>query len=231
MQIVHHPNWYRDFLEDMARRGPTHLRDASQHCPIDNTINSFTHFYSAKDFIKPRNEIDESKGFFYLISIDCCDDDSIAELIYYGRELVNQKLVRPYLSDEAIKDLKEFHNCGLIIENAAEGHASDQLFDALHVLVSQLEIPFEKTYYTNSTQNLREMYDKYLLSKPYATIDKIKVFNCGGWNELVCQQMLEDNYAIEKDEDMCEFKSDPLVDENETWALSVECTKPLDHFP
>ena len=65
MQIVHHPNWYRDFLEDMARRGPTHLRDASQHCPIDNTINSFTHFYGAKDFIKPRNEIDESKSFFY----------------------------------------------------------------------------------------------------------------------------------------------------------------------
>ena len=38
MQIVHHPNWYRDFLEDMARRGPTHLRDASRHCPIDNTL-------------------------------------------------------------------------------------------------------------------------------------------------------------------------------------------------
>lgn len=230
MQIVHHPNWYRDFLEDMARRGPTHLRDASQHCPIDNTINSFTHFYGDKNFIKPRDQIDESKGFFYLISIDCCDDDSIAELIYYGRELVNQKLVRPYIIQEAIDDLNNFHNCGLIIENAAEGHASDKLFDALHVLVSQVGIPFEKTYYTNSTQNLRDMYDRYLLNKPYATIDKIKMFNCGGWNELVCQQMLDDNYQIEKNEDMCEFRPEPLIDTNEYWSLSVECTKQLEHI-
>ena len=52
MQIVHHPNWYRDFLEDMARRGPTHLRDASQHCPIDNTIHMIydLHSYEAEDY-------------------------------------------------------------------------------------------------------------------------------------------------------------------------------------
>ena len=41
------------------------------------------------------------------------------------------------------------------------------------------------------------------------------MFNCGGWNELVCQQMLDDNYQIEKNEDMCEFRPEPLIDENE----------------
>mgnify|MGYP000412747083 CR=1 FL=1 len=64
MQIVHHPNWYRDFLEDMARRGPTHLRDASEHCPVDNTINSFTHYFGDKSFIKSQERIEELAKYF-----------------------------------------------------------------------------------------------------------------------------------------------------------------------
>ena len=42
--------------------------------------------------------------------------------------------------------------------------------------------------------------------------------------------MLDDNYSIEKNEDMCEFRQEPMIDPNENWSLSVECTKQLEHI-
>ena len=44
LQIVKHDNWFRDFVIDMGRRGPTHLRDMAQHCPQNNNDNVF--YYS-----------------------------------------------------------------------------------------------------------------------------------------------------------------------------------------
>ena len=41
LQIVKHDNWFRDFVTDMGRRGPSHLRDMPQHCPINNENNIF----------------------------------------------------------------------------------------------------------------------------------------------------------------------------------------------
>ena len=74
----------------MSRRGPTHLRDMPQHCP-DNTLNLF-----GKEGLVDADKVDKSKPFTYIISIDGCDEETLAELMYYGREMLMQDLVRSF---------------------------------------------------------------------------------------------------------------------------------------
>ena len=200
LQIVKHNNWFRDFVIDMSRRGPTHLRDMPQHCPPNNTENLFgrSHLINA-------DKIDKSKPFTYIISIDGCDEETLAELMYYGREMLMQDIVRAPITEEARKDLQENPKASLVIENTAEGHASFSLFNSIHVLVSLLDVPYSKVLYTNSTSNIEECYDKYLLNRPYALIERINVFGSGEWNELVCQLMIQDTYQLECQDDYCEW--------------------------
>ena len=77
LQIVKHDNWFRDFIIDMSRRGPTHLRDMPEHCPVDNKDNLF-----GRKNLKPIDEINKSEPFAFYISIDGCDEDTLAELMY-----------------------------------------------------------------------------------------------------------------------------------------------------
>ena len=65
LQIVQHDNWFRDFVIDMGRRGPTHLRDMSQHCPKNNKDNVFCWFneYHTQTHYKPIKDINKSKPF------------------------------------------------------------------------------------------------------------------------------------------------------------------------
>ena len=170
LQIVKHDNWFRDFVFDMSRRGPTHLRDMPQHCPVDNTSNLF-----GRQGLVDADKVDKSKPFTYIISIDGCDEETLAELMYYGREMLMQDIVRSPISPEAKKDLQENPKATLVIENTAEGHASFSLFNSIHVLVGLLEVPYSKVQYTNSTSNIEECYDKYLLNRPYALIERINV--------------------------------------------------------
>tara|TARA_B100001057_G_scaffold226778_1_gene227113 strand:+ start:2677 stop:4128 length:1452 start_codon:yes stop_codon:yes gene_type:complete len=207
MQIIRHSNWFRDFVTDMGRRGPTHLRDMPQHCPSDNEDNIF-----GKRLLVDAKDVDKSKPFAYLISIDGCDEDTLAELMYYGREMLLQDIVRSPISDEARQDLKTNPKSSFVIENTAEGHASFELFNVIHVLVALLDVPYEKVLYTNSTSNIEECYDKYLLNRPYALIERINVFSSGEWNEMVCQKMIEDTYELECQDDYCEW-GDPMKDE------------------
>lgn len=229
LQIVKHDNWFRDFVIDMGRRGPTHLRDMAQHCPINNRDNVFCWLnqYHTQTHYKPYNEIDKTKSFTYIISIDGCDEDTLEELMYYGREMLLQDLVRSPLSDQAKDDLINNNHSSLVIENTAEGHASFKLFNAIHVLVALLGIPYKKVLYTNSTSNIEECYDKYLIERPYALIERINVFGSGEWDEQVPQLMLQDVYELEQQDDVCEW-GNPLPEE-QTQRMSVDpiCTSYL----
>jgi len=222
LQIVQHDNWFRDFVIDMGRRGPTHLRDMAQHCPQNNNDNVFCWLnkYHTQKHFKPYEDIDKTKPFTYIISIDGCDEDTLAELMYYGREMLLQNLVRPPLSKQAQDDLNNNSQASLVIENSAEGHASFELFNSIHVLVALLDIPYNKVLYTNSTKNIDECYDKYLLERPYALIERINVFGSGEWDEQVCQLMLQDNYQLEQQDDVCEW-ANPLPEE-QTRRMSVD---------
>ena len=215
-------NWFRDFVIDMGRRGPTHLRDMAQHCPQNNNDNVFCWLnkYHTQKHFKPYEDIDKTKPFTYIISIDGCDEDTLAELMYYGREMLLQNLVRPPLSKQAQDDLNNNSQASLVIENSAEGHASFELFNSIHVLVALLDIPYNKVLYTNSTKNIDECYDKYLLERPYALIERINVFGSGEWDEQVCQLMLQDNYQLEQQDDVCEW-ANPLPEE-QTRRMSVD---------
>ena len=222
LQIVQHDNWFRDFVIDMGRRGPTHLRDMAQHCPQNNNDNVFCWLnkYHTQKHFKPYEDIDKTKPFTYIISIDGCDEDTLAELMYYGREMLLQNLVRPPLRKQAQDDLNNNSQASLVIENSAEGHASFELFNSIHVLVALLDIPYNKVLYTNSTKNIDECYDKYLLERPYALIERINVFGSGEWDEQVCQLMLQDNYQLEQQDDVCEW-ANPLPEE-QTRRMSVD---------
>jgi len=228
-QIVKHDNWFRDFVVDMGRRGPTHLRNMSDHCPSNNDANVFGWYsnYHTQRHFKPIEEINKNEPFAYIISIDGCDEDTLAELMYYGREMLMQDLVRSPLSDEAKHELNTNSKASIIIENTAEGHASFQLFNSIHVLVSLLGVPYNKVFYTNSTSNIEECYEKYLLERPYALIEKINVFGSGEWTEMVCQLMLQDVYNLEQQDDFCEW-GNPLPEE-QTIKMSVDpmCTSYL----
>ena len=230
LQIVQHDNWFRDFVIDMGRRGPTHLRDMAQHCPENNESNVFCWLneYHKQSHYKPIEEINKSQPYTYIISIDGCDEDTLAELMYYGREMLLQDLVRSPISKEAHQDLNNNSRASLVIENTAEGHARFQLFNAIHVLVALLDVPYNKVFYTNSTSNIEECYERYLLDRPYALIEKINVFGSGEWTEQVCQLMLEDVYNLEINDDYCEFNN-PLPEE-QTKLMSVDplCTSYLD---
>jgi hypothetical protein len=83
-----------------------------------------------------------------------------------------------------------------------------------------LDIPYNKVLYTNSTKNIDECYDKYLLERPYALIERINVFGSGEWDEQVCQLMLQDNYQLEQQDDVCEW-ANPLPEE-QTRRMSVD---------
>ena len=131
-----------------------------------------------------------------------------------------QNLVRPPLSKQAQDDLNNNSQASLVIENSAEGHASFELFNSIHVLVALLDIPYNKVLYTNSTKNIDECYDKYLLERPYALIERINVFGSGEWDEQVCQLMLQDNYQLEQQDDVCEW-ANPLPEE-QTRRMSVD---------
>ena len=225
LQIVKHDNWFRDFVTDMGRRGPSHLRDMPQHCPINNENNIF-----GKEFLLEPNAVDKSKPFAYIISVDGCDEDTLADLMYYGREMLLQDLVRSLISEEAKHDLKTNPKSSLVIENTAEGHASFELFNIIHVLVALMDVPYEKVLYTNSTSNIEECYDQYILNRPYALIEKIKVFGSGEWNEMVCQQMVEDTYNLECQDDYCEW-GDVMKDEwYDFMNISRESTKFLNNI-
>ena len=225
LQIVKHDNWFRDFVTDMGRRGPSHLRDMPQHCPINNENNIF-----GKEFLLEPNDIDKSKPFAYIISVDGCDEDTLADLMYYGREMLLQDLVRSPISEEAKHDLKTNPKSSLVIENTAEGHASFELFNIIHVLVALMDVPYEKVLYTNSTSNIEECYDQYILNRPYALIEKIKVFGSGEWNEMGCQQMVEDTYNLECQDDYCEW-GDVMKDEwYDFMNISRESTKFLNNI-
>ena len=141
-QIVKHDNWFRDFVVDMGRRGPTHLRNMSDHCPSNNDANVFGWYsnYHTQRHFKPIEEINKNEPFAYIISIDGCDEDTLAELMYYGREMLMQDLVRSPLSDEAKHELNTNSKASIIIENTAEGHASFQLFNSIHVYFSNSEV-------------------------------------------------------------------------------------------
>ena len=226
LQIVKHDNWFRDFVIDMGRRGPTHLRDMAQHCPVNNKDNVFCwlNSYYRQTHYKPYEEIDKTKPFTYIISIDGCDEDTLEELMYYGREMLLQDLVRSPISEQAHDDLNNNSQASLVIENTAEGHASFELFNSIHVLVALLDIPYNKVLYTNSTSNIDECYDQYLLERPFALIERINVFGSGEWDEQVCQLMLQDNYQLEQQDDVCEW-ANPLPEE-QTKIMSVDpiCT-------
>ena len=225
LQIVKHDNWFRDFVFDMSRRGPTHLRDMPQHCPVDNTLNLF-----GKEGLVDADKVDKSKPFTYIISIDGCDEETLAELMYYGREMLMQDLVRSPISPEAKKDLQENPKATLVIENTAEGHASFSLFNSIHVLVGLLEVPYSKVKYTNSTSNIEECYDKYLLNRPYALIEKINVFGSGEWSELVCQRMIPDVYNLEIQDDYCEWGDKMREDWLSYIAIDHESTRFLNNI-
>lgn len=220
LQIVKHDNWFRDFIIDMSRRGPTHLRDMPEHCPVDNKDNLF-----GRKNLKPIDEINKSEPFAFYISIDGCDEDTLAELMYYGREMLIQDLVRAPISEEAKLELRTNPKASLVIENSAEGHASFNLFNSIHVLVSLLDVPYEKVLYTNSTSNIEECYDKYLLSRPYALIERINVFGSGEWNELVCQKMVEDVYNLEIQDDYCEWGEKMREDWLDYMTIDNESTR------
>ena len=126
LQIVKHDNWFRDFVIDMSRRGPTHLRDMPDHCPKNNDLNLF-----GSETLKPIDEIDKNQSFAYVISIDGCDEETLAELMYYGREMLLQDLVRSPITEEARHELKINPKASLVIENTAEGHASFNLFNSI----------------------------------------------------------------------------------------------------
>jgi len=206
----------------MGRRGPTHLRDMPQHCPVDNEDNIF-----GKMPLVDAKDADKSKPFAYVISIDGCDEGTLADLMYYGRELLIQDLVRSPISEEAKHDLRTNPKASLVIENTAEGHASFELFNIIHVLVALLDIPYEKVLYTNSTSNIEECYDQYILNRPYALIEKIKVFGSGEWNEMVCQQMVQDTYQLECQDDYCEWGDKMRNDWYNTMNISHESTRSL----
>ena len=225
LQIVKHPNWFHDFITDMSRRGPRHLREMPQHCPKDNLSNLF-----GRSNIKPIEEIDKNEPFTYYISIDGCDEDTLAELMYYGREMLLQDLVRSPISDEARRDLNECHTSSLVIENAAEGHASFGLFNSIHVLVSLLGIPHEKVLYTNSTSNIEECYDEYILKRKFALVEQIRVFGSGEWNEMVCQRMIPDVYNLEIQDDYCEWGDKMRDDWQEYMTIEHESTRYLNHI-
>ena len=87
LQIVKHDNWFRDFVTDMGRRGPSHLRDMPQHCPINNENNIF-----GKEFLLEPNDVDKSKPFAYVISVDGCDE----ELVVGGGEVLLEVLERDH---------------------------------------------------------------------------------------------------------------------------------------
>ena len=181
------------------------------------------------DHVKPA-ELDKSKPFAYIISVDGCDEDTLADLMYYGREMLLQDLVRSPISKEAKHDLKTNPKSSLVIENTAEGHASFELFNIIHVLVALMDVPYEKVLYTNSTSNIEECYDQYILNRPYALIEKIKVFGSGEWNEMVCQQMVEDTYNLECQDDYCEW-GDVMKDEwYDFMNISRESTKFLNNI-
>ena len=222
LQIVKHDNWFRDFVIDMSRRGPTHLRDMPEHCPKNNDKNLF-----GSEILKPIDEIDKNQSFAYVISIDGCDEETLAELMYYGREMLLQDLVRSPITEEARHELKTNPKASLVIENTAEGHASFSLFNSIHVLVALLDIPYEKVLYTNSTSNIEECYDQYLLNRPYALIEKIKVFGSGEWSELVCHQMVEDVYNLEIQDDYCEWGDQMKKEWRDLITISDDSTRYL----
>ena len=222
LQIVKHDNWFRDFVIDMSRRGPTHLRDMPDHCPKNNDLNLF-----GSETLKPIDEIDKNQSFAYVISIDGCDEETLAELMYYGREMLLQDLVRSPITEEARHELKINPKASLVIENTAEGHASFNLFNSIHVLVALLDVPYNKVLYTNSTCNIEECYEKYLLQRPYALIEKINVFGSGEWSELVCHRMIEDVYNLEIQDDYCEWGEPMKPEWRELVPLSDDSTKYL----
>ena len=69
--------------------------------------------------------------------------------MYYGREMFT-RFINHY-SEEAKHDLKTNPKSSLVIENTAEGHASFELFNIIHVLVALMDVPYEKVLYTNNT--------------------------------------------------------------------------------
>tara|TARA_R110001592_G_scaffold92661_6_gene269890 strand:+ start:10724 stop:12202 length:1479 start_codon:yes stop_codon:yes gene_type:complete len=230
LQIVKHDNWFRDFCVDMGRRGPTHLRDMSNHCPVDNTSNVFCWFndYHKQTHHKPIEEIDKSSPFTYIISIDGCDEDTLSELMYYGREMLLQNLVRSPINDDAKHELKTNPKASIVIENSAEGHASFQLFNSIHVLVALLDVPYHKVFYTNSTSNITECYERYLLDRPYALIEKINVFGSGEWTEQVCQLILQDVYELEQQDDFCEWGIELPYEQTSKMSVTPMSTSYLD---
>lgn len=223
VQIVHHENWFRDFVIDMSRRGPTHLRDMPQHCPKDNTDNLFDWATGGagqrREHLKTIDKIDKNKPFVYMISIDGCDEETLENLVYYGRELLLQDLVRSPISDEARNDLNTNPKAFLVIANTAEGHASNNLFNTLHTLVALLNVPFDKVYYGNSTSNLQDCYNNFFLNREFATKEKLNVFGAGCWTEIVCQQMLVDTYNLEQNDNYCEFGNPFEPEQTKHWSI------------
>ena len=144
-QIVAHDNWFRDFVWDMSRRGPKHTRSIPENCPENNADNVFVWgkgYHADKDHYQTLENTDQSQPFTFLISIDGCDESTLHDLMYYGREMLNQNLVRPPISEEAKEILNTNPMASLIIENSAEGHASQSFFNTLLVLVSFMGLAF-----------------------------------------------------------------------------------------
>ena len=71
------------------------------------------------------------------------------------------------------------------------------------------------------------LYDQYLLNRPYALIEKIKVFGSGEWSELVCHRMVEDVYNLEIQDDYCEWGDQMKKEWRDLITISDDSTRYL----